>query len=306
MTVSGIRRIGILGPLHTYTHQAALEYYGDGKVEVVPYATIDDVFDKVEAGEVEEGVVPEENVIEGTVRATMDGYYNRQVHLKGKVVIPIHHCLGALEGATLGKITHITTKPEAYSQTSIWRLKNIHNAQFVAANSTADAAREISERQLKGYAAIAPEIAIEAAGLSVVASGIGNTPNNKTRFGVIGTGILKPDLIGEPTGHDETTIVIHPTHDYAGQLESWLHQFSSNDISLTRIESRPGIVSRTPSDRRGERMTYLFPLSFKGHYRDANVQKALADLMLGICVFDGTAVKLVGSHRRADLYNNGR
>ena len=235
-----------------------------------------------------------------------DGYYNRQVHLKGHVVIPVSHCLGALEGTRLEEVTHIMTKPEAYSQTSIWRAGNTPNAQFIAANSTAGAAREISEKQLKCYAAIAPEIAINAAGLKVVALGIGNIPNNKTKFGVIGAGILRPEIVGEPTGYDETTVIIHPAYDYAGQLESWLHQFSKNNISLTRIESRPGIVSRTPSDSRGERMTYLFPISFKGHYRDAGVQKAVADLMLGICVFDGTAVKLVGSHRRADLYSNGR
>src|SRR3989338_8678140 len=107
MSAANVKKVGILGPLNTYTHQAALAYYGDEKVEVVPYATIDDVFDKVESGEAGQGVVPEENVIEGTVRATIDGYYNRQVHLKGHVVIPVSHCLGALEGTRLEEVTHI-------------------------------------------------------------------------------------------------------------------------------------------------------------------------------------------------------
>ncbi len=292
------KKVGVLGPLLTYTHQAAKQHYANDQIEIIPYKTIDDVLIAVEEGAVAEGVVPEENVIEGTVRATIDGYYNRRVYLIGKTVIPISHYIGVLPDADAKEIAEIMTKAEAFSQCSVWMGNTLPNASLIPANSTADAARIVKEKQLKKTAVIAPELALQEHGLKVIGANVGNVTYNKTMFGIVAN-----NLRGEPTGNDETTIVIHPNQDYARQIEGYLRCFGKQGISFTRMESRPGMVSRTPSDSRGDRMTYIFPLSFKGHHRDPIVKAALTNLMMDTCLVEGTAVKLVGSHPRVDLYN---
>ncbi len=291
------KKVGILGPLLTYTHQAAIQYYGEAGVELVPCLTIDAVLEKVEAGEVTEGVVPEENVIEGTVRATIDGYYNRNVHLIGKTVLPINHYLGVLKGVLLDEVAEVLTKAEAFSQCSMWLGRNLPNAVLVPQNSTAYAAERISREGMRKAAAIAPELALKASGLEIIAA-IGNLPYNRTMFAVVGKSL---DWLCIGHGCDETTVIIHPNQDYEGQLVAYLGCFSRRGISLTRAESRPGIASRTPSDSRGDKMTYVFTLSFVGHYGDEGVKSALSDLQ-NICLYEGTAVKLVGSCQRVGLY----
>ena len=302
---SKLLRVGILGPLLTYTHQAAEKRYRD-TAEIVPYATIDEVFARVEAGEVDEGVVPEENVIDGTVRATIDGYYNRKVYLIGKIAIPISHYIGVTAEESIESVEEILTKAEAFSQCSQWIEANLPYAKLVPANSTADAARIVNEQGNPKLAAIGPEMAIREYGLKTLAQNVGNVSYNKTLFGIIKGGLLSPELMPEPTGDDETTIVIHPNQDYSGQLEGYLHALSSRGVNLTRIDSRPGIGSRTPSDSRGDRMVYLFNLNLKGHYQDKEVRDSLADILINTALFEGTAVKLVGSYERAELYETGR
>lgn len=309
--IDGGLRVAILGPLLTYTHQAAENHYQkredvtDG-IRITPYRTIDDVFAAVEAGKMDEGVVPEENVIEGTVRATMDGYHNRKVYLVAKEVIPVNHYVGTSPDADVQDIEEILSKTEAFSQCSQWIGAYLPNATQTPANSTADAARIVKEEGSPKKAAIAPEMALNELGLSVIASNVGNVAYNKTMFGIIKGGLLKPALMPEPTGDDETTIIIHPNQDYSGQLEGYLRPFSSRGINLTRIESRPGIVSRTPSDARGDRMGYLLNLSLRGHLKDEGVKDALTDLLTNTALYEGTAVKMIGSHPRVELYGNGR
>ena len=300
---SKLLRVGILGPLLTYTHQAAEKRYGD-TAEIVPYATIDEVFARVEAGEVDEGVVPEENVIDGTVRATIDGYYNRKVYMVGKVAIPISHYIGVPEEGSIESVEEVLTKAEAFSQCSQWIEANLPYAKLTPANSTADAARIVNEQGNPKQAAIGPEMAIREYGLKTLAQNVGNVSYNKTLFGIIKGGLLSPELMPEPTGDDETTIVIHPNQDYSGQLVSYLDVFRNRDVNLTRIESRPGIMSRTPSDSRGDRMGYLLTLSMKGHYLDDKVKGAVMDIVTNTALFEGTALKVVGSHERVELYEN--
>ena len=147
-------------------------------------------------------------------------------------------------------------------------------------------------------------MAIREYGLKTLAQNVGNVSYNKTLFGIIKGGLLSPELMPEPTGDDETTIVIHPNQDYSGQLVSYLDVFRNRDVNLTRIESRPGIMSRTPSDSRGDRMGYLLTLSMKGHYLDDKVKGAVMDIVTNTALFEGTALKVVGSHERVELYEN--
>lgn len=294
-----MKKIGILGPLLTYTHQAALKHYGKN-AEIVPYRTIDEVFEKVESGEADEGVVPEENLIEGTVRPTMDGYYNRNVYLVGKVVVPVSHYVGGTAESGTDGIEKIFSKEEAFSQCSKWLSENAPGASYVPANSTAGAARAVSGKSDPAAAAIAPKAALKEAGLNVLAEDVGNVRGNRTMFGIIKGGKAgSGDIM--PTGDDETTLIIHPKQDYPGQLISYLESFYENGINLTRIESRPGIVDRTLSDCRENSMNYMLHFAFRGHYTDANVRDALEDVAMRKAMPEGASVKLVGSYPRASL-----
>jgi len=81
-------KIAYLGPKATFTHQAALEYFGFS-AHYVPVSTIGDVFREVETGRVDYGVVPVENTTEGVVNYTLDMFLESDLKIVGEVVIPI-------------------------------------------------------------------------------------------------------------------------------------------------------------------------------------------------------------------------
>ena len=102
MTTSAPRRIGFLGPAGTFTEQAARTQADLAAAELVPFRTVPDVLDAVEAGEVDLGFVPIENSIEGTVNSTQDALvFDHELYIQREVVLDIKHFLCALPGTKL-------------------------------------------------------------------------------------------------------------------------------------------------------------------------------------------------------------
>ena len=67
-----MKRIGYLGPLGTFTHEAAVKHAGEECWELVDYPDIPELIHGVDRGEIEQAVVPMENSLEGTVNITVD------------------------------------------------------------------------------------------------------------------------------------------------------------------------------------------------------------------------------------------
>ena len=159
-------RIGFFGPSGTFTEQALLTQADLAKATTVPFRTVPDVLDAVESGEVDLGFVPIENSIEGTVNFTQDALvFDHDLLIQREVVLDIEHCVLAKKGATLAGIETLFSIPVATAQCHEYVRTNLGKADVRAANSTAEAARIVSESGGNTTAAIAPRNAAKVYGL---------------------------------------------------------------------------------------------------------------------------------------------
>jgi chorismate mutase/prephenate dehydratase len=264
--------IGYLGPEATYTHQAAIRNFGVS-LEYHAIKTIPDVFSEVESGAADYGVVPIENSTEGAVFHSMDMLVESELHICSQVYLPIEHCL--ISQSPLEQVKEVRSKDQALGQCRDWLRSNVPNATLVDVVSTAAAVCTAKERP--DVAAVASELSAQRYGVQIQARGIQDRDDNVTRFLVIGKTRAKP-LGG---GRDKTSLVIS-LKDEPGALEKALRPFGSRGINLSKIESRPS---------RKKAWAYLFFIDFIGHYEDALVQTALAELEAH-CSF----VKWLGSY----------
>lgn len=269
-------RVGFLGPIGTFTHGALLAQSDLAAGTLTPYASIGDVLRAVESGEVDRGVVPLENAIEGIVSATVDSLiFDNDLRIEREIVMPISLCLLAPPGVTEAAVTEVWSYPHAIAQCRNF-LNRLGQLPIKVAASTADAARLVAELSATA-AAVAPTIAAEMYGLDVLASDIEDHEGNETKFVVVGR-----ETIPAPTGHDRTTIVCFQDADQPGSLYSILGRFAARDLNLTRVESRP--------TKRGLG-EYCFVIEFEGHISDDVVGDCLVDLQAHLA-----RVKFLGSY----------
>ena len=251
--------IAYLGPEATYTHQAAIRNFGVS-LNYRAMKTIPDVFNEVESGVADYGVIPIENSTEGAVFHSMDMLVDSDLHICSQVYLPIEHCL--VSRVPLDQIKEIRSKDQALGQCREWLQANLAGVPTMDVVSTAEAVRMAGE--LDGVAAVASVLSAQHYGLPVQVQGIQDRDDNVTRFLVIGKTQASP--LGE--GKDKTSLVIS-LKDEPGALEKTLRPFGSRGINLSKIESRPS---------RKKAWDYLFFIDFIGHYEDAVVQDALKEL----------------------------
>ncbi len=263
------RTIGYFGPAGTFTEQALLTQADLAQLDRTPYRTVPDVLDAVESGEVDLGFVPIENSIEGTVNFTQDALvFDHDLLIQREVVLNIEHCLLGAPGVSLADVTVVFSIPIATAQCHAFVRKNLPTADIHAANSTAEAAREVGTKVNSGdtsVAAIAPKVAAELYGLTVLASDIADHAGNQTRFIVVGKGVVPA-----ATGHDRTGIVVFQRADEPGSLISILQEFAARRINLQHLLSRP-----TKAGGLGD---YCFIMYADGHIEDELMADALRDL----------------------------
>lgn len=253
----GSTRVAYLGPAYSFTHLAALDRFGES-ADLVPVSTIATVFEEVNRGHVQFGLVPIENSTDGRIVDTLDMFTRLPLQICGEVQLQIHHNL--LARCERSEITEIYSKPQALSQCRDWLSKNMPHARQIEVTSTSTAAQ--LARDKPGAAAVASRQAASQYSIQVVAESIEDNRNNVTRFAVIG------EQMAEPTGHDRTALLLQIPHQ-SGSLADALAVFKNCKVNLTWIESFP---LRAPV------AGYLFFLDFEGHVKDAKVRKTLKAL----------------------------
>jgi len=272
-------RIGFFGPAGTFTEQALLTQSDLATATTVAYRTVPDVLDAVESGEVDLGFVPIENSIEGTVNFTQDALvFDHDLLIQREVVLDIEHCVLAKKGATLATIETLFSIPVATAQCHEYVRTQLGKAEVRAANSTAEAARIVSESSGNTTAAIAPRNAAQLYGLDVIAENIADHAGNQTRFVLIGK-----HAIPAPTGHDRTALVVFQRADEPGSLISILQEFAARRINLSQLLSRP--------TKRGGLGDYCFVIYADGHVKD----ELMADVLRELWAKQGS-VKFLGSY----------
>lgn len=250
-------RIAYLGPLYSYSHLAAMHRFGQC-VEFVPVGTIAAVFEEVNQGGADFGLVPIENSTDGRISDTLDMFTRLPVRICGEVELPIHHALLAM--CTRTEVKEVYSKPQALSQCRNWLAKHLPGARPVEVTSTSTAAQLAREKP--GAAAIASLQAGVHYGLNVLAEKIEDNPGNTTRFSVIGK-----QSAGR-TGNDKTAMLFQ-LDDRPGTLAESLNIFKRNRVNLTWIESFP-----IPGTERA----YLFFVEMEGHETDLRVRRATTSL----------------------------
>lgn len=255
--------IAFLGPLGTYSEEAALKQFGLGRQAVV-CGSIDEVFRILEANQADYGVVPVENSTEGAVGLTLDLLLASPLKICGEITLPIHHCLLSQQ-TDITQISHVFSHSQSLSQCHEWLNKTLPSATRDAVTSNAFAAQmmhELVSADGTFAAAIASKRAAELFNLTVLAENIEDDPKNTTRFLVLGN----HDVAA--SGQDKTSIVM-TTKNKPGAMLELLEPLSKHGVSMTKLESRPSKQSL---------WDYVFFVDIEGHQTDAKVSAALQEL----------------------------
>jgi chorismate mutase / prephenate dehydratase len=271
-------KVAFLGPEGTFTQQAVLRHFGHS-VRALALPTVDEVFQEVEAGNADFGVVAIENSSEGTITNTLDRFLTSPLHICGEVELRIHHCLiGKMDA--LARVLRVCSHGQALAQCRGWLDEHLPEAERVPVASNAEGARRARDEQ--GSAAIAGEIAAEVYGLNILVREIEDRADNTTRFLVVGRKLLRT------SGADRTTLLLtYGDTSSPGALYRLLEPLARHGINMTRIESRPS---------RRRKWDYVFFIDIEGHAEDPRVRKALAALKKRASLF-----RVLGSYPRAVL-----
>jgi chorismate mutase/prephenate dehydratase len=250
--------VAFLGPLATFTHQAALQRFGDSAV-FRPSRSLVDIFDDVERGDAQYGVVPVENSTEGAVNVTLDRLADADVVICGESYLDVAQHL--LSRATdLSEIKRVLSHPQGLAQCRRWLAEHLPDVATETTTSTA-AAAELAAGD-PTIAGIASELAGRMYGVPTLRARIEDNRNNATRFLVIGR-----QPVGA-SGRDKTSILFAMRNE-PGALHAILAAIAERRINLTKIESRPA---------RQRPWEYVIFVDFEGHRDTPAVEAALADV----------------------------
>ncbi|SMC75357.1 prephenate dehydratase [Sporomusa malonica] len=254
------RTVGYLGPQGTYCEEIVLSLYGKEEACLKPFAGIDAAIRAVATGEVDEGIVPVENSLEGSVNITLDTIaHDVNLYITKEVVLPVRHNLLAKKGCQ--EIAAIVSHPQALAQCRKTLGILYPEAKLKPVESTAEAARIVAASDGL-YAAVGSLKAGEIYGLTVLAADIQDNNANSTRF--IG---LERKQASSTTGKCKTTLVCQINGERPGSLYNILEEFAKREVNLTRIESRPA--------RTGLGM-YIFFFDIEGSTAESNIAAAIS------------------------------
>jgi len=259
-------RIAYLGPAGTFTEDALREV-ASGEFEPLRTETIHDAILAVEHGEAERALVPFENSIEGSVRPALDAlaFDATGVTIVGEYDYGVHVHLIAREEIELGAVEAVLSHAQPLAQCARFLREELPEVERRSVSSTAAAVRMVSE-SVRPWAALGTRVAAELYGCQVLREDVEDEAGNTTRF----VWIAPQGTEAEGTGPWKTSLVFSELGaDHPGALVDALHEFSSREINLTRIESRP---LRQGLGR------YMFFVDLEGAASAEPVAEAIAEL----------------------------
>jgi chorismate mutase/prephenate dehydratase len=264
--------VSYLGPKGTFSEIAVAHHFSKN-IDKHPKSSIEDVFKSVEEFEVDYGVVPIENSVEGSVNNTLDLLLDCKVLINGEIEIIINQCLLSKE-ADLKSVNRIFGHSQSLAQCKKWIINNIPDAELIPVTSSSSGALSIKRPD---DACIGSEIIAKYYSLNINKENIQDYSNNSTRFLVIG------NSTSTVTGCDKTSLlIIPPNTDDSGSLYQLLQPFADNEINLSRIESRPSKM---------QKWSYVFFIDVDGHIENKHIQSTI-DVLKN----RGVDIKYLGSY----------
>lgn len=267
--------VAFQGETGAYSEEAAFHFFGPS-IQTKPCEGLDDVFKIVELGEVQFGIVPVENSLEGSISQVYDLLLDSTLRVCGEVELRVVHCLIANPGARLDLIKRVYSHPQALGQCKAF-LKHL-DCELIPTYDTAGSVKMIKEKGIIDGGAVASTRTADIYGMKIIAREIEDTPHNFTRFFILS------QQDSPPSGNDKTSIVFSTKHKPGALYES-LKELAARNINLTKLESRP---------TRQKPWEYNFYLDFEGHREDRAPGEALAGLEK-----TSLFVKVLGSYPKA-------
>jgi chorismate mutase/prephenate dehydratase len=262
--------IAYLGPEHTYSHEAARSRFGSS-ARFEPQPSIAGVFQAVENGRTNFGVVPVENTSVGSVGLTLDLLIDTPCSIIAEILMPIRHAIMSRD-ADPTKLRRILSHQQSLGQCRNYLAAHYPHCELEAVASNAFAAQRAAEDS--SVAAICSAAAADAYGLKIIEANIQDVPQNMTRFLVLGRPEVEaaeaewPGAAASDSTGDKTSLVF-AVPERAGALHAALRLFAREKINLTMIQSRP---------QRERPWAYTFFVDFQGSNEDERVQRALRSL----------------------------
>jgi prephenate dehydratase len=231
-------KIAYLGPAGTFTEDALGGALGDdSEYEALRTPTIHEALLAVEHGEAERALVPFENSIEGSVRSTLDtlAFDTQGVMIVGEHDFAVRAMLIARQDIELERIETVISHPQPLAQCARFLRDRLPGASRQSAESTAAAVKLVSESEAP-WAAIGARAAAELYGCTILLEGVEDEANNVTRFVWIAPAGTEP---AAGSAWKTSLVFSELGEDHPGALVNALREFSSREVNLTRIESRP-------------------------------------------------------------------
>ncbi len=233
------KKLAFLGPHGTFSEEAARSFPIEEAIAYVPHGSIIEAIEAVWNDQVEYGVVPTENSIEGTVNSTLDWLIHEvDLPILAELALPVsQHLLVAKRDQVLpfSEITRVLSHPHAIAQCHIFIKEYLPHATIEYVNSTALAAQIVSSKPEESWAAIGTRLNTRIYPLQFAKENIEDYDNNFTRFVLVG----KEPLPLPASEMEKTTIQVTLPEDFPGALYQVLAAFAWRKINLSRIESRP-------------------------------------------------------------------
>ena len=276
--------IAYLGPPGTFSEEAAIAYGGQN-AQYLPLSSMPAVVTAIETGVATVGVLPIENVLEGSVTTTLDLLiHETNLRICGETVVPIRLYLVSRAGLALPQFKVLYAHPQALGQCRRFVERCLPGVETLASlsNSAAPAEALADERPA---AAISTFRAAELTGAQILAHDIQDSSSNVTRFIALG----REDCL--PMGDDKTSFCFSFHADQAGTLVDALEELAQEGINMTKLESRPS------KEVLGE---YIFWADINGHREDVHVVRAFERMATKTDLF-----KVSGSYPRYSKPTNG-
>ena len=268
--------VGIQGIRGSYHHQVAQAFFGE-EVKVDECLSFQEVVKSLETGKSTDAVMAIENSIAGSIIPNYAYIDEHNLEIVGEYYLPIHHCLMSLKGEKISDIKEVYSHPMALLQCKEF-FKQHEHIKLVEDVDTADVARRIQEKGLKGIGAVAGAGAAKIYNLEILAEEIQTIKSNATRFFILKGKNAKGR---EKSEINKASIKFYTDHK-RGSLASILNVMSDCNLNLTKIQSLP--IINEPW-----RYSFFVDITFDSY---ENYQKAIS--ILHIMAYD---LKILGEYK---------
>lgn len=246
-------------------HHLVVQNYFNTDSEVLECMSFDDVVNSLLEKQTDEVVMALENSIAGSIIPNYALIDSHNLSIVGEYYLEIEHCLMALENQTISDIKEVHSHPMALLQCKLF-FKSYPHIKLVEAKDTADVAKQISEQNIKGIAAIASKNASELYSLNLLAESIQTIKHNETRFVIVNRYHEQKDI----NKINKVSLKFELDHK-RGSLAAILNVLSDCKLNLTKIQSLPKI--ETPW-----KYAFFVDVTFEA-YKDYEKAKSIMSLM---------------------------